>query len=99
MSSLLAAGGLTRSGFCHGGSGVLRQMLIGGAIGIPGRPDHGDLIRRVSLPSEGSLPAAHPRREFDALRLTTLAHGSGFLAVFIAGIVVGDAPHRPASRR
>jgi cell volume regulation protein A len=47
-------------------------------------------MRRISLPSEG----LYPLRAFACVLVlygsTTVAHGSGFLAVFVAGIVLGD---------
>src|SRR5665811_1181616 len=47
-------------------------------------------MRRISLPSEG----LYPLRAFACVMVlygaTTVAHGSGFLAVFVAGIVLGD---------
>ncbi|MFN8072490.1 MAG: cation:proton antiporter [Mycobacterium sp.] len=101
MSSLLAAGGLTAAGFATVGAEFLRQMLIGGAIGILGGRITVTFIRRVSLPSEGLYPLRTLAVSLMLYGLTTLAHGSGFLAVFIAGIVVGDAraPYKPEIAR
>ena len=54
------------------------------------------LMRRVQLPS----PALYPLRVVAAAGViygaATLVHGSGFLAVFVAGILIGDrpVPHR-----
>ena len=54
------------------------------------------LMRRVTLPS----PALYPLRVVAAAGViygaATLVHGSGFLAVFVAGILIGDrpVPHR-----
>ena len=58
--------------------------VVGGALLIP-------VMRRVSLPSEG----LYPLRTLAAAGLiygaTSIAHGSGFLAVFVAGVLIGDA--------
>jgi potassium/hydrogen antiporter len=58
--------------------------LVGGALLIP-------VMRRGSLPSEG----LYPLRTLAAAGLiygaASMAHGSGFLAVFVAGILIGDA--------
>jgi cell volume regulation protein A len=52
------------------------------------------LVRRIPLPS----PSLYPLLSVGAAALlygvTTVAHGSGFLAVFVAGIVAGDTPLR-----
>jgi cell volume regulation protein A len=47
-------------------------------------------IRRVGLPAEGVYPLRTLASVFVIYGVATLAHGSGFLAVFIAGIVLGD---------
>jgi cell volume regulation protein A len=47
-------------------------------------------MRRVSLPSEGLYPLRSLASVLALYGATTVAHGSGFLAVFVAGIVLGD---------
>lgn len=53
-------------------------------------------MRRVPLPSEGLYPLRTLACALLLFAIATLAHGSGFLAAFIAGIVVGDgrAPYK-----
>ena len=93
MASLLAAAG---SGGLAGavGTGVeefLLQMVVGAAIGVAGGFGLLALTRRVPL-SNGAL---YPLRTLAGATIiygtASIAHGSGFLAVFIAGILVGDA--------
>jgi len=48
-------------------------------------------MRHVSLPHEGLYPLRALLSVFVIYGAVTLAHGSGFLAVFVAGIVIGDA--------
>lgn len=66
------------------------QMAIGLVFGIAGGLVERQLLRRVSLPSSG----LHTIRTLALAGLVygaaTVAHGSGFLAVFIAGLLVGD---------
>ena len=66
------------------------QMSIGLAIGIVGGVVEQQLMRRVVFPSSG----LHTIRTLALAGLVygvaTVAHGSGFLAVFIAGLMVGD---------
>jgi cell volume regulation protein A len=50
-------------------------------------------MRRVSLPSEALYPLRTLASVLLLYGVTTLLHGSGFLAVFVAGIVIG---HRRA---
>jgi potassium/hydrogen antiporter len=49
------------------------------------------LIRRLQLPSEGLYPVLAIVLAGALYGATSLAHGSGFLAVFIAGLFLGDA--------
>jgi hypothetical protein len=48
-------------------------------------------MRRVPLPSEGLYPLRVLAGALLIYGAATVAHGSGFLAVFVAGILVGDA--------
>ena len=49
-------------------------------------------LRRVPLPDTSLYPLAVARSApFVVYGVATVAHGSGFLAVFVAGIVIGDA--------
>ena len=68
------------------------EMVGGIAVGVAGAALLLPLMRRVSLPS----PALYPLRMLAAAGViygaATLVHGSGFLAVFVAGILLGDRP-------
>src|SRR5215207_3521377 len=67
------------------------EMAVGLVVGIAGGLLLGQVIRRFSLPSEG----LYPLRTLAAAGLiygaASIAQGSGFLAVFVAGILIGDA--------
>jgi cell volume regulation protein A len=74
----------------------LLQMAAGAAVGAVGGWLLLAFMRRVPLPDEGLYPL---RVLFGALAiygLATVAHGSGFLAVFVAGVLIGDerAPYK-----
>ncbi len=66
------------------------QMTIGLAVGILGGLLERVLMQRVALPSAG----LHTLRTLALAGLVygvaAVAHGSGFLAVFVAGLIVGD---------
>ena len=72
-------------------------MGIGGAAGYLGGQVLLVAMRRLALPVGGVVPdpgaGASPGMIY---ALATVAHGSGFLAVFVAGILVGDerAPYK-----
>jgi len=72
------------------------QMSIGLAIGVAGGLLLAQAIRRVSFPSAGLYTLRGLAGAGIVYGLATVAHGSGFLAVFVAGLLVGDvrAPFR-----
>jgi cell volume regulation protein A len=96
MASLLAAGALTWQGAGQVATTFVLQMVVGGVVGALGGWGLLWFTRRVPLPNEALYPL---RSVFCAVALygvATLAHGSGFLAVFVAGILMGDpgAPYK-----
>ena len=68
------------------------EMVGGVAVGAAGAVLLLPLLRGIRLPS----PALYPLRMLAAAGViygaATLVHGSGFLAVFVAGILLGDRP-------
>jgi len=66
------------------------QMGIGLAIGIAGGLIEAQVLRRVALPSPGLYTLRTLALAGLVYGVATVAHGSGFLAVFIAGVLVGD---------
>jgi cell volume regulation protein A len=66
------------------------EMVVGLAIGALGAAL---LLRlmRVSLPSEGLYAVRTLVAAVVLYGAATIAHGSGFLAVFVAGLLLGDA--------
>ncbi len=91
MASLIAAGSLSAAAATHAAVDFTLQMVIGVVAGIAGGRGLLWFIRRVPLPSEGLYPLRTLASVFVLYGVTTLAHGSGFLAVFIAGVLIGDA--------
>jgi potassium/hydrogen antiporter len=96
MVALLGAGGAGWATAGHVTVAFLQQMAIGAAVGVAGGMALLTFMRRVPLPSAGLYAL---RVLFGALLiygLATAAHGSGFLAVFAAGILLGDerAPYK-----
>src|SRR6201991_2211865 len=65
-----------------------RELAIGTANGLVVGFAGVWLLRRVTLPSAGLYPVASVALAAIAFGDAQVAHGSGFLAVFIAGVVV-----------
>ena len=70
-----------------------REMGIGLAIGVAGGLALVLLIPRFPLPDRTLYPLATLLSAGVVYGVTSAAHGSGFLAVFVAGIVLGDVPY------
>jgi cell volume regulation protein A len=66
-------------------------MAVGLAIGVLGGAALVPVMRRVSLPNEGLYPIRVLGAAGVIYGAASLLHGSGFLAVFIAGLLIGDA--------
>jgi cell volume regulation protein A len=66
------------------------QMAIGLAIGVVGGLVETQLLRRVALPSTGLYTVRTLALAGLVYGVASVAHGSGFLAVFVAGLLVGD---------
>jgi cell volume regulation protein A len=97
MGSLLAAGALSWQGAGQVATTFVLQMIVGGAVGVVGGWGLLWFIRRVPLPSDALYPLRTVFCAFALYGIATLAQGSGFLAVFIAGILLGD-PSAPYKR-
>ena len=90
MASLVTAGGLSAGAFAHVGWSFLLQMAVGATFGAFGGRALLVFARKVPLPSESLYPLRTLASAFLIYGAASLAHGSGLLAVFVAGIVLGD---------
>ena len=72
------------------------EMSIGLAVGVAGAYVLLLALRRLPLPVEGLYPLRSLAAVGVIYGLASTLHGSGFLAVFVAGILVGDerTPYR-----
>jgi cell volume regulation protein A len=77
------------------------EMGVGLAVGVAGSALLVLFIRRVQLPSEGLYPLRTLAAAGVIYGIASVAGGSGFLAVFVAGLVLGDLdlPHKRQIRR
>jgi cell volume regulation protein A len=67
------------------------EMTVGLTIGVAGAFALVQAVRRIELPSSALYPLRTLAGAGVIYGLAAVAHGSGFLAVFVAGILVGDA--------
>jgi cell volume regulation protein A len=79
---------------------VAYQLAAGAAIGLLAGLVGATSLRRLALPASGLYPIAVLALIVAAYGAASLARASGFLAVYVAAVVLGNArlPHRPATR-
>ncbi|MHB0950215.1 MAG: potassium/proton antiporter [Gemmatimonadaceae bacterium] len=83
------------------GGEVLLQIIVGGVLGWAIGMGARNLLGRTRLAAGGLYIVMIVGVAFLAFALPTLAYGSGFLSVYVAGIVLGDGelPYKPAILR
>lgn len=79
---------------------IALELAIGIAIGLTVGFLGSFGLRHVALPASGLYPIAVMAIAITAYAAGAMAHGSGFLAVYLAAMVLGNAklPHWPATR-
>lgn len=79
---------------------IALELAIGAGIGLAVGFAGAFGLRHVALPASGLYPIAVMAIAVIAYAAGAMAHGSGFLAVYLAAVVLGNSglPHAPASR-
>jgi len=79
---------------------VLYELVAGGLIGFLVGWLGARRLSEVALPASGLYPIAVLALAVGGYAAASLAHASGFLAVYVTGLLLGNAklPHRPATR-
>ena len=79
---------------------VAYQLAVGAAIGLLAGLLGALTLRRVALPASGLYPIAILALIVASYGAASLAHASGFLAVYVSALVLGNVrlPHRAATR-
>jgi cell volume regulation protein A len=72
--------------------GIVTQLAIGAAVGLGVGHAGRTLMARLQLVTGGLYPALMVAFGFLSFGVATLVQGSGFLAVYITGIVLGNGP-------
>ena len=79
---------------------ITLELAIGAAVGLALGFLGAYAMRHLALPASGLYPIAVMAIAVLAYAGGALAHGSGFLAVYVASMILGNAklPHGPATR-
>src|ERR1700735_448186 len=92
LAALLAAHGSAGAIIGHVAAEFALQMTVGVAVGVGGGLALLAFMRRVPLPSEGLYSPRVLAGVLAIFGAAPGAQGSGFLAVLVAGIIIGDEP-------
>jgi cell volume regulation protein A len=98
--TLLSAAGPDQAGPALIVGVVVYQLVAGAAIGLAAGVLGALSLRRVALPASGLYPIAVLALIVVGYGAATLASASGFMAVYVAALVLGNVrlPHKPATR-
>lgn len=100
LASGLAAGQGAEGGPLLVGTLVVLELVGGVVVGAVMGWLGVQILRRVALPSSGLYPLATLGWAVLAYGITSTAHASGFAAVYVCAVLLGNAqlPHRAAMR-
>jgi len=90
MISILEYASHSHGSLWSGVADFVISMVVGLAVGVVGALVLMMLMKSVSLPGQGLYPIRTLVFAFVIYGLATIAHGSGFLAVFVAGLLISD---------
>ncbi|MFI9587887.1 potassium/proton antiporter [Streptomyces sp. NPDC052236] len=79
---------------------IILELAIGAVVGLAAGWLGAYGLRHVALPASGLYPIAVMAIAVVAYAAGAMAHGSGFLAVYLASMLLGNSrlPHAPANR-
>lgn len=100
LVTLVSASAFDEYGLVPASALIAYELLAGAAIGLLVGFGGSWLMRRAALPSSGLYPLAVLSLAFLAYGLGAAAHASGFAAIYLASLVLGnmELPHRQATR-
>ncbi|HEX6248289.1 MAG TPA: potassium/proton antiporter [Nocardioidaceae bacterium] len=99
LVTIVASDAWESAGILEGLAMMLQQFLIGGLVGVAIAWVGAAILSRLALPASGLYPLATLAIALLAFAVAGMIGGSGFLAVYLAGLWLGNAalPHRGAT--
>ena len=100
LVTLVSTGAFADNGVLGAGALIVYELVAGVAIGLAVGFGGAWLMRRAALPASGLYPLAVLTLCFLAYGGATGVHASGFAAVYVGALVLGnqELPHRAATR-
>lgn len=100
LVTIISTGALDDHGIAYNVGLVVFELVAGLALGLVVGFAGAWIMRRAALPSSGLYPLAALVLCLLSYGTATAVHASGFAAVYVAALVIGNAdlPHRAATR-
>lgn len=100
LVTLISTGAVADHGLLGTFGIVVFELVVGVLVGLVVGFGGAWVMRRAALPSSGLYPLAVLTLTFLAYGTSSAAHASGFAAVYVAALVLGNSelPHRAATR-
>ena len=100
LVTIISSGAAAQSGVFGVGATIAFELVVGAAIGAMVGMAGAWVMRRIALPSSGLYPLAVLCLAFVAYGGAAAIHSSGFAAVYVAALILGnqELPHRAATR-
>jgi potassium/hydrogen antiporter len=100
LVTLISTGAFEDHGLAATSALIVYELVFGVAIGLAAGFGGAWLMRRAALPASGLYPLAVLMLALLAYGASAFIHTSGFAAVYVAALVLGNSelPHRAATR-
>ncbi len=100
LVTLISTGAVVENGILGTAGIVVFELVVGVLVGLACGFGGAWVMRRAALPSSGLYPLAVLTLTFLAYGTAGMIHASGFAAVYVAALVLGNSelPHRAATR-
>jgi cell volume regulation protein A len=100
LVSVISTGAAAQSGVLNVAGTIVFELVVGALIGVAAGFAGAWVMRRAALPSSGLYPLAVISLAFMAYGGASAVHASGFAAVYVAALILGnqELPHRVATR-
>lgn len=100
LVSVISTGAAVESGVLNVAGTIVFELVVGALIGVAAGVAGAWMMRRIALPSSGLYPLAVLCLAFVAYGGASAIHASGFAAVYVAALILGnqDLPHRVATK-
>jgi cell volume regulation protein A len=100
LVTLISTGAVADHGLLETSGIIVFELVVGVAFGLVCGFGGAWVMRRAALPSSGLYPLAVLTLTLLAYGTAAAVHGSGFAAVYVAALVLGNSelPHRAATK-